>query len=71
MSDQTKVFGKERPLSVLAVFGTRPEAIKMAPLVRELRRREGIDCRVCVTAQHRELLDLVNAHFGLVPDDRM
>lgn len=64
----SKLVAAGRPLRVLTVFGTRPEAIKMAPLVAELRRREGLLCAVCVTAQHRELLDLVNAHFGISPD---
>ena len=63
-----KLIAGQTPLRVLAVFGTRPEAIKMAPIVKELRRREQISCAVCVTAQHRELLDLVNRHFGLTPD---
>ena len=53
---------------LLAVFGTRPEAIKMAPLVEALRADARIDCRVCVTAQHREMLDQVTALFGIVPD---
>ena len=47
------------PLSVAVVFGTRPEAIKLAPVVRELRRRHEVRTRVIVTAQHRELLDQV------------
>lgn len=55
-------------IRVMSIFGTRPEAIKMAPLVLELRRRAGIDARVCVTAQHREMLDGVLGVFGLVPD---
>ncbi len=55
-------------LRVLALFGTRPEAIKMAPLVLELRSRPEIECRVCVTAQHRELLDGVMKQFGLEAD---
>jgi UDP-N-acetylglucosamine 2-epimerase (non-hydrolysing) len=54
---------------VLLIFGTRPEAIKLAPLVAELRRREPLfDARVLVTAQHRALLDQVLATFGLTPD---
>lgn len=53
---------------VLCVMGTRPEAIKMAPLVLELRKRPEIDCRVCVTAQHREMLDMVLDLFGITPD---
>ncbi len=55
-------------LKVMSVFGTRPEAIKMAPLVLELDRREGIESLVCVTAQHREMLDSVLRVFGIAPD---
>lgn len=55
-------------LKVLAVFGTRPEAIKMAPVVIKLGQTEGIDVKVCVTAQHREMLDQVLSLFNLVPD---
>lgn len=54
-------------MKVLAVIGTRPEAIKMAPVVLAARRA-GIDLRVCATAQHREMLDQVLGLFGLVPD---
>lgn len=54
---------------VLVTYGTRPEAIKMAPVVEALRARpEGLRVTVCVTAQHRGLLDQVNALFGIVPD---
>jgi UDP-N-acetylglucosamine 2-epimerase (non-hydrolysing) len=53
---------------VLTVFGTRPEAIKMAPLVRRLAVAEGFESRVCVTAQHREMLDQVLRLFEIVPD---
>jgi UDP-N-acetylglucosamine 2-epimerase (non-hydrolysing) len=53
---------------VLVVFGTRPEAIKMAPVVRALKARENLQCRVCVTAQHRSMLDQVLDAFDLVPD---
>lgn len=53
---------------VLSVFGTRPEAIKMAPVVRALAAAEDIEGRVCVTAQHREMLDQVLALFDIVPD---
>jgi UDP-N-acetylglucosamine 2-epimerase (non-hydrolysing) len=53
---------------VLSVFGTRPEAIKMAPLVRHLAAAEGFEARVCVTAQHREMLDQVLRLFEIVPD---
>lgn len=52
---------------VLIVFGTRPEAIKMAPVVLELRRRSGIETIVCVTGQHRTLLDEALAAFGIEP----
>jgi UDP-N-acetylglucosamine 2-epimerase len=53
---------------VLTVFGTRPEAIKMAPLVHVLAARRGLDAKVCVTAQHREMLDQVLELFDIVPD---
>ncbi len=54
---------------VLLVFGTRPEAIKMCPLVRELQMRPAeFECVVCVTGQHREMLDQVLEAFGVVPD---
>jgi len=53
---------------IITIFGTRPEAIKMAPLVKELERREGIDIKVCVTAQHREMLDQVLEYFDITPD---
>ena len=46
-------------LRIMSVFGTRPEAIKMAPLVKELASREGVTSICCVTAQHREMLDSV------------
>lgn len=53
---------------VMLVFGTRPEAIKMCPLVNELKTRKGIQTVVCVTAQHREMLDQVLETFKVVPD---
>lgn len=55
-------------IKVMCVFGTRPEAIKMAPLVKELKSRKEIECIVCVTAQHREMLDQVLDVFKIVPD---
>ena len=55
-------------LRIMSVFGTRPEAIKMAPLVKELSGREEIESICCVTAQHREMLDSVLEVFGLTPD---
>ncbi len=57
-----------KDLRIMSVFGTRPEAIKMAPLVKELAAREGITSICCVTAQHREMLDSVLAVFDLKPD---
>ena len=54
--------------SVLVVFGTRPEAIKMAPVVKELARSEKLRVRVCVTAQHRQMLDQVLELFDIRPD---
>lgn len=53
---------------IMVVFGTRPEAIKMCPLVKELKSREKLDTVVCVTGQHREMLDQVLNAFGVVPD---
>ena len=53
---------------VMLVFGTRPEAIKMCPLVNELKRRSGIRTLVCVTGQHRQMLDQVLEAFAVVPD---
>jgi UDP-N-acetylglucosamine 2-epimerase (non-hydrolysing) len=54
--------------SVMLVYGTRPEAIKMAPVVKELERHPGMRPIVVVTGQHREMLDQVNQVFGIVPD---
>ena len=54
--------------TVMLVFGTRPEAIKMCPLVNELKSREGIKTVVCVTGQHRQMLDMVLDAFEVVPD---
>jgi len=53
---------------IITIFGTRPEAIKMAPLVKELEKREEIESKVCVTAQHREMLDQVLELFDIQPD---
>ena len=54
--------------TVMLVFGTRPEAIKMCPLVNELKTRKGIKTVVCVTGQHRQMLDQVLDVFNVVPD---
>ena len=53
---------------VMLVFGTRPEAIKMCPLVKELKTRKNIEVKVCVTGQHREMLQQVLECFDVVPD---
>lgn len=53
---------------VMLVFGTRPEAIKMCPLVNELKTRKNFDVAVCVTGQHRQMLDQVLKAFNVVPD---
>lgn len=53
---------------IMSVFGTRPEAIKMAPVVKELEAREGVESIVCVTAQHRDMLDQVLEVFKIKPD---
>ena len=53
---------------IMLVFGTRPEAIKMCPLVNELKTRESLETIVCVTGQHREMLDQVLKTFGVKPD---
>ena len=55
-------------IRVMSIFGTRPEAIKMAPLVKELESRKEIESIVCVTAQHREMLDQVLETFKIKPD---
>lgn len=55
-------------IKVMTIFGTRPEAIKMAPLVNELKSRKEIECIVCVTAQHRQMLDQVLDVFHIIPD---
>ena len=55
-------------IKVMTIFGTRPEAIKMAPVVNELKRRKETECIVCVTAQHRQMLDQVLEVFDIEPD---
>lgn len=55
-------------IKVISIFGTRPEAIKMAPLVKQLEKEEQIDSKVVVTAQHREMLDQVLELFDIKPD---
>ncbi|GAA0728219.1 UDP-N-acetylglucosamine 2-epimerase (non-hydrolyzing) [Clostridium malenominatum] len=55
-------------IKVITIFGTRPEAIKMAPLVKELENISEIENKVCVTAQHREMLDQVLDLFHIIPD---
>jgi UDP-N-acetylglucosamine 2-epimerase (non-hydrolysing) len=55
-------------MNILSIFGTRPEAVKMAPVVKALRNVYGDNAKVCVTAQHREMLDQVLSLFSIVPD---
>ncbi|WP_333887321.1 non-hydrolyzing UDP-N-acetylglucosamine 2-epimerase [Clostridium sp.] len=55
-------------LKIVTIFGTRPEAIKMAPLIKEFEKRHNIENKVCVTAQHREMLDQVLKLFNITPD---
>lgn len=59
---------QQQPIRALVVFGTRPEAIKMAPVVRRLQADARFDARVCVTGQHREMLDQVLEVFDITPD---
>jgi len=54
--------------SVFVVFGTRPEAIKMAPVIKALSASDRVECRICVTGQHREMLDQVLSLFAVEPD---
>ena len=65
---QLLTFGMQMSIKVLSVFGTRPEAIKMAPLALALATDDRFDGRVCVTAQHRQMLDQVLELFNLKPD---
>lgn len=62
------MIGEFKMIKVMTIFGTRPEAIKMAPLVKELDNRKEIESIVCVTAQHREMLDQVLKTFDIKPD---
>jgi UDP-N-acetylglucosamine 2-epimerase (non-hydrolysing) len=57
-----------KTIKVLAIFGTRPEAVKMAPVIQALSLDPEIQSRVCVTAQHREMLDQVLSLFKVIPD---
>lgn len=58
----------KQPKKILFVFGTRPEAIKMAPVLNELKRHDKFCIRVCVTGQHRQMLDQVLSFFQIIPD---
>jgi len=55
-------------MKVMTVFGTRPEAIKMSPIIKEMEKREGIESVICITAQHRQMLDQVLNLFEIEPD---
>jgi hypothetical protein len=63
-----KMIGEGKKIKILSIFGTRPEAIKMAPVIRELESRPDVESRVVVTAQHREMLDQVVDTFNIKPD---
>ncbi|MBQ9280210.1 MAG: UDP-N-acetylglucosamine 2-epimerase (non-hydrolyzing) [Clostridia bacterium] len=65
--EHKKVLEKDK-IKVMVVFGTRPEAIKMCPLILELRKHENIETIVCVTAQHRQMLDQVMNAFAIKPE---
>jgi len=62
------MYGDLKMKKIMTVFGTRPEAIKICPLINEMKRRESVEVIVCVTAQHRQMLDQVLETFGVVPD---
>lgn len=68
MGKYTEFFYGEIYMKVLAVYGTRPEAIKMCPLILEMKNRPEVECVVCLTGQHREMLDQVNGLFGITAD---
>jgi UDP-N-acetylglucosamine 2-epimerase (non-hydrolysing) len=55
-------------IKVLSIFGTRPEAIKMGPVVKAIEKAEDMESIVCVTSQHREMLDQVLRVFDITPD---
>lgn len=63
-----KEYGDDKMKKIMLVFGTRPEAIKMCPLVNEMKKRKNIETVVCVTGQHRQMLDQVLEAFSVVPD---
>lgn len=67
-TEESPITVTARPLTIMPIYGTRPEAIKMAPIVTALQRAENLRCVVTVTGQHREMLDQVNELFGIVPD---
>ena len=53
---------------VLLIYGTRPEAIKLAPLILKMKEKKLFNIKVCLTAQHRKLVDQVNEYFNIKPD---
>lgn len=68
IEESTRVKNDNAKIRIMTIFGTRPEAIKMCPLVLKLKENKDIDTVVCVTAQHREMLDQVMTAFDVVPD---
>ena len=67
-TSETRMRKTEKKLKILIVFGTRPEAVKLAPVIREAKKRSWARPIVCVTAQHREMLDQMLDVFGVRPD---
>jgi UDP-N-acetylglucosamine 2-epimerase (non-hydrolysing) len=57
--------------TIAMILGTRPEAIKMSPVIAALKQQRGVQCRVCVTGQHREMVDPILEAFGIVPDSAL
>lgn len=68
MASKQEIHGGSKLKKVMLVFGTRPEAIKMCPLAKELANRDNIKTQICVTGQHKEMLEQVLTVFGVVPD---
>ena len=68
MAEETPPQNKQSKTRILFLFGTRPEAIKLAPVIKAFSEEDDVEVRICVTAQHREMLDQVLRFFEIVPD---
>jgi UDP-N-acetylglucosamine 2-epimerase (non-hydrolysing) len=68
IAPEKAVDGVRRKMKIAVIFGTRPEAVKLAPVILSLKRDGAVDCRVCVTGQHRLMLDQVLDIFGIKPE---